>query len=181
MHCPHRSDRSTRGLVRLRDLTAAQRHRHDPESGQATVEFALILFPLLTLVTGIIYFGIGLNYWLDMQRIANQGARWAAVNCGQAAAPAQTPNPCQPSGQPSLQATLREQAMSRGLRGCLGVEISFPGGQNEVGDPVKVRLESPFTFFWIDRFKVMLGADATMRLEAKADAYDPVDNLPTTC
>ena len=44
------------------------------------VEFALILFPLLLLVVGIIQFGIGLNYWLDMQRIANQGARWAAVN-----------------------------------------------------------------------------------------------------
>ena len=53
---------------------------HDRESGQAMVEFALILFPLLLLVAGIIQFGIGLNYWLDMQRIANQGARWAAVN-----------------------------------------------------------------------------------------------------
>ena len=39
------------------------------------VEFALILFPLLLIVAGIIQFGIGLNYWLDMQRIANQGAR----------------------------------------------------------------------------------------------------------
>ena len=80
MHRPHRSDRSTRGLVRLRDLTAARRHRQDPESGQAMVEFALILLPLLILVAGIIQFGIGLNYWLDMQRIANQGARWAVVN-----------------------------------------------------------------------------------------------------
>ena len=44
------------------------------------VEFALVLFPLLIIVAGIIQFGIGLNYWLDMQRIANQGARWAAVN-----------------------------------------------------------------------------------------------------
>ena len=43
------------------------------------VEFALILFPLLLIVAGIIQFGIALNYWLDMQRIANQGARWAAV------------------------------------------------------------------------------------------------------
>ena len=50
MDRPHRSDRSTRGLVRLRDLTAARRHRQDPESGQAMVEFALILFPLLILV-----------------------------------------------------------------------------------------------------------------------------------
>ena len=44
------------------------------------VEFALILFPLLMVVAGIIYFGIGLNYWLDMNRVANQGARQAAVN-----------------------------------------------------------------------------------------------------
>ena len=80
MHRPHRSDRSPRGLVRLRDLTAARRHRQDPESGQAMVEFALILIPLLILVVGIIQFGIGLNFWLDQQRIANQGARWAVVN-----------------------------------------------------------------------------------------------------
>jgi hypothetical protein len=145
------------------------------------VEFALILFPLLIIVSGIIYFGIGLNYWLDMQRIANQGARWAAVNCGQTADPPQLPNPCQPSGQPNFQTTLREQALANGLENCLGVEISFPSGQSEVGDPVKVRLESPFTFFWIDRFRIMLGADATMRLEAKAEAYDDADNLPTSC
>ena len=56
------------------------RFGHARESGQAMVEFALILFPLLLLVAGIIQFGIALNYWLDMQRIANQGARWAAVN-----------------------------------------------------------------------------------------------------
>ena len=90
MDRPHRSDRSTRGLVRLRDWTAARRHRQDPESGQATVEFALILFPLLILVVGIIQFGIGLNYWLDMKRIANQGARWAAVNNWPAQCPRST-------------------------------------------------------------------------------------------
>jgi hypothetical protein len=137
------------------------------------------------IVTGIIYFGIGLNYWLDMQRIANQGARWAAVNCGQSSDPAQVPNPCMPSGQPNLQTTLREQAHAGGLESCLGVEVSFPAGQSEVGDPVKVRLESPFTFFWIDSFRIMLGADATMRIEAVPPtgnmAYDPADNLPTTC
>ncbi len=76
---PRRSDRSLRTLVKTRDLITLRR-RQNPESGQATTEFALILFPLLVLVGGIIYFGIGLNYWLDMQRIANQGARWAAVN-----------------------------------------------------------------------------------------------------
>ena len=35
---------------------------------------------MLIVIGGIIYFGIGLNYWLDMNRVANQGARSAAVN-----------------------------------------------------------------------------------------------------
>ena len=86
---------------------------HDRESGQSTVEFALILFPLLLLVAGIIQFGIALNYWLDMQRVANQGARWAAVN--------NWPPDC-PRGSSSctssntLQATLQRQMLTKGLQ-----------------------------------------------------------------
>ncbi len=56
--------------------------RAERESGQALVEFALILPLFLLIVVGIIQFGVGLNFWLDMQRIANQGARWAVVDCG---------------------------------------------------------------------------------------------------
>ena len=51
---------------RLRSFAPRRRN----ESGQAMVEFALILIPLLILVVGIIQFGIGLNYWLDMNRLA---------------------------------------------------------------------------------------------------------------
>ena len=58
-------------------LFEARSAPRNSESGQAMVEFALILVPLLILVVGIIQFGIGLNYWLDMNRVANQGARWA--------------------------------------------------------------------------------------------------------
>ena len=139
------------------------------------VEFALILFPLLTIVAGIIWFGIGLNYWLDMQRIANQGARWAAVDCGRSASSPSGFNPC----NPSLEQTLQEEALTSGLENAVCVEISFPdpsepSGQNvdpSVGDPVKVRLEAPFTFFWIDSMQVTLGADATMRLEQDPDNF----------
>ena len=70
--------------------------RRDPESGQATTEFALILIPLLIVVAGIIYFGIGLNYWLDMNRVANQGARWAAVDNWPAVCPRDTATPPTP-------------------------------------------------------------------------------------
>ena len=66
MNKPCRSDRSSEDLVRRPgDICGAPR-RQARESGQATVEFALILFPLLILVVGIIQFGIALNYWLDM-------------------------------------------------------------------------------------------------------------------
>src|SRR5918992_2099973 len=56
------------------------------ERGQALVEFALILPLFLILVVGLIQFGVGLNFWLDLNRLANQGARWAVVNCNPASA-----------------------------------------------------------------------------------------------
>ena len=51
------------------------------EHGQATVEFALILFPFLLLVVGLVQFGIAVSFWQDQQRLAAAGARVAAVNC----------------------------------------------------------------------------------------------------
>jgi hypothetical protein len=155
--------------------------RRDRESGQAMVEFALILFPLLILVSGIIWFGIGLNYWLDMQRIANQGARWAAVNnwptnCPVGSDPgdcSNTPPDCFPSSQAgaTLQHTLRCQALTNGLQSTVQVEVCYPDWPNaEGGDPVFVRLETPFTFVPILGIgTIELGADATMRLEQDPD------------
>ena len=143
MYQPFRSDTEHGGLVRAQVFSAAQNN----EGGQAMVEFALILFPLLLIVVGVIQFGIGSNYWLDMQRIANQGARWASVNCGQSATVPPTFNPC----DPSLDQTIVQQAQTQGLRNSICAEISFPAaGQpsgysgKHVGDPVKVRLESEF-------------------------------------
>lgn len=152
-----------------RHVIERARLRPDRESGQAITEFAIILFPLLMLVAGIIQFGIALNYWLDMQRIANQGARWAAVNCGQSATTPPSFNPC----SPSLEQTLREQALSNGLESSVCVEISFPaGGTPKIGDPVKVRLKTPFQFVPILEIgTITLGADATMRMEQKPDDY----------
>jgi hypothetical protein len=135
------------------------------------VEFALILFPLLLVVVGIIQFGIGLNYWLDMQRIANQGARWAAVDCGQKATTPLVPNPC----SPSLDQTLRAQALTSGLKSSVCVAISFPSktatytGMN-AGDPVRVGLTSDFDLLPIMGVrKLKLGSSATMRLEQIPD------------
>ena len=98
------------------------------------VEFALILIPLLILVVGIIQFGIGLNYWLDMQRIANQGARWAAVNnwppdCPRGSTTCASPN--------TLQETLHRQILTKGLSSSTTIQICFPDGSKGVGHPVR--------------------------------------------
>ena len=141
------------------------------------VEFALILFPLLILVAGVIQFGIALNYWLDMQRIANQGARWAAVNnwppnCPRGSTSCTNTPPCDASqAGATLQVTLRCQAIADGLSdGMATPEVCYPAGTEAVGDPVRVRLETRFKFVPILNIgTIRLRGDATMRLEQAPD------------
>ena len=66
-----------------------------------------------------------------------------------------------------LQNTLRCQALTNGLQGSVQVEVCYPnGGSNNVGDPVRIRLEAPFEFIPLLQLgTITLGADATMRLE----------------
>jgi len=144
------------------------------ESGQAMVEFALILFPLLLLVAGIIQFGIGLNYWLDLQRVSNQGARWAAVNnwppdCPRGSASCATPD--------TLQESLVRMAIADGLQDSVQVEVCYPltpgATEAKIGDPVRVRMETPFTFVPILGIgTITLRGEATMRLEQSQLAAD---------
>jgi hypothetical protein len=152
--------------VKTHDHISARRQR-DRESGQATTEFALILFPLLILVGGIIWFGIGLNYWLDMQRIANQGARWAAVNNW----PPDCPRGSSSCGSPNtLQETLKRQVQTAGLKSAIFVQVCYPATTKGIGDPVKVHLQAPFKLLPILGVgTIMLGANATMRLEQSQD------------
>jgi hypothetical protein len=156
------SDRSRRPLVSARDLIRLQ-PRLSSEEGQATTEFALILFPLLILVTGIIWVGIGLNYWLDMQRVANQGARWAAVNNW----PPDCPVGAQSCASPdTLQESLRRMAIAGGLERSVVVSVCYPSGTDDPGEPVRVVLSTPFELVPILGIgTIQLRADATMRLE----------------
>jgi hypothetical protein len=176
MFRPHRSDRNARGFVSFRDLTATRRLRQDPESGQATTEFALILLPLMLLVSGIIWFGIGLNYWLDMQRLANQGARWAVVNswptCPRSSATTLAPHPSD-GCTTTLQRYIACQPVAAALKPS--TTVSFPSGTSATkrGDPVKVSLTTPFRFVPIVNLgTVTLQATATMRLEQDASRFN---------
>ena len=147
---------------------ADKRRMHSPwklpharrESGQALVEFALIAPLFLVLVVGIIQFGIGLNYWLDLNRIANQGARWAAVDkypdCdGVVGSPGCV--------TPTLVDYLESEPVSGGLQPT--ATICFETTP-VVGQAVTVRVESPFTFLPImDLGTITLRGKATMRIE----------------
>jgi len=134
------------------------------ESGQALIEFALIAPLFLLLVVGIIQFGIGLNYWLDLNRIANQGARWAVVdkypNCNGTVG---TPGCTSPN---TLKAHLESEPVSGGLQPT--ATICFEPGTlvGQVGQPLTVRVESDFTFLPImDLGTIRLRGKATMRIE----------------
>jgi len=143
------------------------------ERGQALVEFALILPLFLMIVVGIIQFGVALNFWLDLQRIANQGARWAAVNCGQTATNPGS-DPCLPqSGPATLAQRLREDIISRG-NDPEEIEVCWikEADTAKAGDSVRVRLRTNYVFLGITGFlndssglTMDLNADATMRLE----------------
>jgi hypothetical protein len=138
------------------------------ERGQALVEFALILPLFLLIVVGVIQFGVGLNYWLDLNRIANQGARWAVVNkypgCdGTAGAPGCVdPN--------TLEQHMELQHTSKGNENdvsiCFEVPAPLPSATALVGQPVRVTATDEYGFQAImDLASITLRGKATMRIE----------------
>jgi TadE-like protein len=160
-------------VLEVRGGTSDRPRGSDRERGQALVEFALIVPLFLMIVVGIIQFGVALNFWLDLQRIANQGARWAAVNCGQSAVDPGS-DPCLPSSGPAnLSQRLREDIISQG-NDPKEVDVCYiaDDGEADAGDSVRVRLTTEYVFFGITGFlndssglSIDLHADATMRLE----------------
>jgi Flp pilus assembly protein TadG len=146
-----------------------QAQRDSGETGQALVEFALVLPLLLVILFGILDFAKAFNYWIDETHLANEAARWATVNN----------NPGAGAGQ-TLQAYTLSQADTNELRNGgtstlpsrAQVCVSYPNGTSNVGDPVKVQVSvtynwMPFIGSKIGLTNVNLSASSTMRLEAK--------------
>jgi hypothetical protein len=143
------------------------------EEGQTVVEFALLLFPLLLLVAGIIQFGIAINFWQDQQRLASQGARVAIVNCAQASW-------C----TPTLEQYLETRTLSNGNRPDATVCFESKTGGSpagtaaDPGDSITVFLESPFNLVPIFGVgTITISARTTMRLEQTATHAGIVGSL----
>lgn len=144
------------------------------EHGQAMVEFALIAPLFIAIVVGIIQFGVALNFWLDMQRIANQGARAAVVNSWQTC-PRTSANTLATHAADGCTQTLQDYlASQRGANGeDLNINICFPNGTSQVGDPVKVTVSQRFRFMQIVPVmpSINIGASSTQRIEQAPGRY----------
>jgi Flp pilus assembly protein TadG len=146
-------------------------HLSRNQEGAALTEFALVLPLLLVLVLGMLDFGKAFNYWIDETHLANEAARWAAVDR----------NP----GSGTLQSYIQQQVTTQELRlgGTASVVdpaqvcISFPAGTSRVGDPVNATVTA--TYNWLPFLSSRLGGvtsttihgSATMRLEAVPTNY----------
>lgn len=153
-------------------MSRIRSHAND-ESGQALVEFALVLPVLLVVLLGMLDFGKAFNYWIDATHLTAEGARYAAVN--------RLPTPG--SGTP-LQQQLLGQGNTSELRSggsdsmptAAQVCISFPNGTSNPGDPVQVSMT--FEYHWMAFLGTKVGlttksvtSTSTMRLEATPTNY----------
>jgi Flp pilus assembly protein TadG len=142
------------------------------ERGVALTEFALILPLLMLVLIGMLDFGKAYNYWIDQTHLANEGARWAAVNRN-------------PAGVTmTLQQYIASKANTDELKNggtssisdALGVCIGFPNATSNVGDPVEVRVTT--TYKWLpiigDEISILqttISGKATMRIEQRPANY----------
>ena len=100
-----------------------------------------------------------------MNRVANQGARWAVVNGYPG---------CNDNDTTGCGTTLQRYISCQRLPGALHprVDISFPDGPSTYGNPVKVTVTSPYSFRAIMKLgTITLAARTTMRIERSASRY----------
>lgn len=158
-------------------LRRNERGHRAGEGGQALLEFALVLPFVLLLVLGMLDIGKAMHYRNDLTHLANEAARFAAVN----------KNPGSPTF-PTLEEYIRDQATSTELKDGgssdggpivpLQVEICFPTGSGAIGEPVEVTVASTYkfldflssaTFGFSEKLNKVIVGRSTMRIEK---AYD---------
>ena len=138
------------------------------EEGTALVEFALVLPIVLLIVMAILWFGRAFNYSTDEIHLANEAARYAAVNTWPGA-----------SSGTSLSTWVLSQIDTSELKNGssdvtrpAALSICFPNGTSNVGDPVKISIASTFHFIPIlNLAPVTIRRTAVMRIEVPPTNY----------
>jgi Flp pilus assembly protein TadG len=138
--------------------------RFQSERGVALVEFALVLPFLLLIVFGMVDLGKAISYWNDETHLANQAARYAAVNaCAACDSASKTINDYVPA-----QAETNELAANANLT----IQFTGTGPLNHcVGQPVKVTVSYDYNLLgFVSKTIGFIGpiqitASSTTRLE----------------
>ena len=126
-----------------------------------------------------------------MNRLANQGARWAAVNNWPPYASGTTtrfrPRAARGAahdrqhsvlhrarrGSPHTKARLQDVLRCQVRNPSTLVSMCYPGvstGNEHRGDPVKIKLTAPYKFWFVGSVGITLTASATMRLEQEPES-----------
>jgi Flp pilus assembly protein TadG len=148
------------------------------QTGAVLVEFVLVLPMLLVLLFGMLDFGKAFNYWIDETHLANEAARYAAVNKNPGA-----------SSSLTLQAWIKSQANTAELRNggtgsvpsALEVCISFPAGTSQIGDPVRVQITSTYSFLSVLTSQIPGLTSKTMVSQSTMRLEQPPSNYTATC
>jgi Flp pilus assembly protein TadG len=131
------------------------------DDGQAAVEFALVVPLLCLIIIAILHFGKVMNYWLDLNHVASEGARKAAVNAFASDGGYET----------YIRSRLETSELRTGgttsIPSPATIAVCLPEG-GDVGDPVTVQVAVAYSLPFIGE-TVDLRGTATMRLEQPAD------------
>jgi Flp pilus assembly protein TadG len=163
------------GLRRWRRLGSHRRSLTD-QRGVALIEFALVLPMILLILLGMIDVGKAVNYWNDETHLANEAARYAAVNKS-------------PVSTQKINQAVRDQADSSELKKGGTSSVSAPGlriciwfpenhhkyadpnvRDHDIGDPVQVVVHAQYNWlaYLVGQGLPLhsdLAATSTMRLE----------------
>jgi len=135
---------ATHWVHRLRALC-----RRRGERGQAIIEFAMVLPLLCALVLIFVAFGKAIYYYIQFTHVANEGARFAAVNEPFKAGTNLKTYLCSQVGGPPA-----------------SISVSYPNGTQNVGDPVTVTASTSYSWFpFMNLGALQINAAETMRLE----------------
>lgn len=155
------------------------------------VEFAFLLPVLLVIVIGILDFGQAFTNWNNLNQMAGDAARMAAVN---AAGPYNVSSGCSQPSQTTLTAYISRQAQASSLCGNVKTCLkAFDANGNpedlskvQVGDSIKAVTSVPFNFTNFGVLEsighITLHGNATMRVERIASGSNVgASNLGTQC
>jgi len=154
------------------------------ERGQAVVELALVLPLFLLLVFGMIEFGKGLNYWIDLTHIANEGARYATVNRWPSCPGDETAACPEPLKTYLIDRVNTDELRDGGssnvpLPLLPGVDICFPETAPDPGNAVRVTVSTTYSLAVVDGLLGAIGLDTVADISLSASSTQRLEREPT--